>query len=554
MRRSRPSRLSRFSSTLTDRLRASESIDELCTMMGELVHEMLPDDIIVVSLREPTSDTITIRSHHGLGAMVERVFGAFGSDPRGMVFSTGDMTLEERRRYCSGHLERVPGGIYELVTRRAPERICQGVERMLGVTECQAVGFGQDEIPQGGLAILCRAPIPSEDRPLIELIAGMVSLAIRQRRTDHERLDLQRRLQQTQKLEAIGQLAGGVAHDYNNTLQVIRSIAETMQSELPAEHPQQGPLSELLRAADHARDVTKTLLAIGRRQHLKTAPLDLNDLVQDTVRWLRSTLRDEVVVDCRTPSQPVVVSADERELQRALINLAVNAQDAMPEGGTLRFHVRAESPDAVLEVIDSGLGMPPHVQRQAFEPFFTTKGEEGGTGLGLASVYGVVEQHGGSISLDSAPGRGARFVITLPLTEAEVAPVAPARERSALLAPREGWVLVTDDERLVRRAVSQLLRRMGLEVVEAASGAEALERCDAASTPPCLVLTDLSMPGMSGLELLRQLAERYPGVPRVAMSGYLDAHLQEIEPALSFLPKPFSAADIEDLLARLLPS
>jgi CheY-like chemotaxis protein len=253
---------------------------------------------------------------------------------------------------------------------------------------------------------------------------------------------------------------------------------------------------------------------------------------------------------------PVTVLADAAQLRHAVVNLAINAQDAMPQGGTLRLTLTGDEAQrvATLEVEDSGCGMSEAVAQQVFEPFFTTKGAHEGTGLGLATVYGTVAQHGGTITLRSTPDVGTRFTLTFPLVEAAVAPSpeppAPPRAPSR---PRGGGrarpVLVVDDEPRLRQLIVRFLQTRGTEVIEAATAEEALERCEALPDPPSVVLSDVDLPAMDGLALLQALRARFPGLPMIAMSGsdyetVMPGGTPAV-PGLRFLQKPFSNAELE---------
>jgi signal transduction histidine kinase len=372
-------------------------------------------------------------------------------------------------------------------------------------------------------------------------------------------------LLQAQKLEAIGQLAGGVAHDFNNLLTGILAHAEILAEAAPPGSDTHESAAIIGDAAARAAELTKQLLGFARRGKLVVAPVDTHAALHEAARLLRRTLDKRIRVVERLGAASSVVFGDAGQLQQALLNLAVNARDAMPEGGELVFSTAVVDVDAdfcarhpgatpgphvAIAVEDTGHGIPPELQSRVFEPFFTTKDPGRGTGMGLAMVYGIARNHGGVVSLDSEPGRGARFTLWLPLAAQQAAPAPPAPRAGCGRA--SGRVLVVDDDEVPRAAAARILRGLGYDVVAAASGAEAVRwfsehhaRCDA-------VLLDLSMPGMDGGACFRALRAIDPGVRVVLTSGYgRDGRAQELLDAgvVAFAPKPFQAGDLAEALA-----
>lgn len=346
------------------------------------------------------------------------------------------------------------------------------------------------------------------------------------------------RLAQARKLEAIGRLTAGVAHDFNNLLSVVIGNLDLLAKRLNDE--------KLGRFAAHARtaaergaELTRRLLAFGRRQRIQPAQLELNALVESAGALLTGAMGPGVVVRARPGPEPVWVCADRDQLELALMNLALNARDAMPEGGevivtTGRATVDApaggpEAPPAgdfgVLSVCDTGVGMTPEVEAQMWEPFFSTKTQGAGSGLGLAQVLGVVQQQGGGVTVQTEPGRGACVQLYLPSASAaaaavaETAAAAPVAAKEELLRGRK--VMLVDDDADVRRVTADLLRDLDCETEELPNGAEALTRLDAGARPDVLI-TDYAMPGMTGAEVARRCQDRWPDLPVVLVSGYLD--------------------------------
>jgi two-component system, cell cycle sensor histidine kinase and response regulator CckA len=359
------------------------------------------------------------------------------------------------------------------------------------------------------------------------------------RRSAEERAELEARLAQAQRLESIGQLAGGVAHDFNNLLSVILTCVGFAQRELPAEHPVREDVEEIGRAADRAAALTRQLLMFSRREVVAPKLVDVAALVRDLERLLNRTLSERVALRISCGPDVVPVLIDPNQLEQVLVNLAVNARDAMPGGGTLSIAVAGVGGGVRITVADDGTGMPPEVRERAFEPFFTTKEEGEGTGLGLASVHGAITNAGGTVDIASEVGGGTVVSIFLPAAAGDVVlpeePAAP-RERGA----RGGAsVLVVEDQDPVRRQACRILEDNSYSVRQAASADEALERWE----PVDVLVTDVVMPGMSGQQLAEHARERAPGLRVVFMSGHTDdvlVHDGVRHGDIAFVQKPFT--------------
>jgi PAS domain S-box-containing protein len=358
--------------------------------------------------------------------------------------------------------------------------------------------------------------------------------------TERKRLEAQ--LRQSQRLESVGQLAGGIAHDFNNFLSVIRGYARFLIDGMDEDEPLRSDAEEIERAAERASRLTSQLLVFSRHEVVQTRVLDVAEVLSGLTSILARTLGEDVALRTEVERPLRRVDADPTQIEQVLVNLAVNARDAMPSGGELHIELTnvasgpGEGPAVRLTVRDTGLGMTDEVVEHAFEPFYSTKPKGEGTGLGLATVYGIVTQSGGTIEIDSTPGAGTTIEVLLPATEAE-----PSDEGSPGAAADRSTqgetILVVEDEAAVRRLTCRILAREGYTVLEAEDGPRALDTWDAHPGEIDLLLTDVVMPGMSGKELAERL-----GIEPVFMSGYTDdVMLRHGMEGLRLVQKPFDA-------------
>ena len=382
--------------------------------------------------------------------------------------------------------------------------------------------------------------------------------------SDQRRLEEQ--LRQAQKLQSIGQLAGGVAHDFNNLMTIVSGYAGMALEELSDADPLRDPLVEISQAAARATGLTRQLLTFSCRGMRSAARIDLNDVVRDMERLLRRCISEDIALTMSLDSSRPVVFADRSQIEQVVLNLVLNARDAMPRGGKLiieaaRMFVDASFAQehlslrpgwyAQLSVTDTGEGMTPEVRRQCFEPFFTTKKAGQGSGLGLSTVYGIVKQSDGGIFVSSEPGRGCAFRIFLPAVDAPAEAVAAAPDVGSLSGNET--ILVVEDEEGLRKYVRETLERRGYKVVDTGSGREALQIARTASRPIDLLLTDMVMPEMNGAELTEAFSQARPHVPVLRMSGYSDRMWSQ-NPSSDFVQKPFTPSmllkSIRTLLAK----
>ncbi|HYS21049.1 MAG TPA: ATP-binding protein, partial [Gemmatimonadales bacterium] len=386
-----------------------------------------------------------------------------------------------------------------------------------------------------------------------------------------ERKQLEEQFHQAQKMEAVGRLAGGVAHDFNNLLTAILGSADLVLESLKAGVPEREEIEEIRKAAVRAADLTRQLLAFSRQQVIAPTVLNPNDVVANLDKLLRRLLGEDVELRAVLASDLQTVKADPSQLEQVLLNLAVNARDAMPNGGKLtietqnveldqeyaRGHLSAQpGPYVMLAVSDTGVGMDAATQARIFEPFFTTKEKGKGTGLGLATVYGIVKQSGGWIWVYSEPGHGTTFKVYLPRVGEAAAPAAPSLTPPASLRGSE-TILVVEDDEMIRNLVQKVLRANGYTVLVAANGGDAERVSGQHEGPIHLLMTDVVLPGLNGREVARRVVAARAGIRVLYLSGYTDdaiVHHGVLESGVEFLQKPFTPAVLGRKVREVLDS
>jgi CheY-like chemotaxis protein len=359
-------------------------------------------------------------------------------------------------------------------------------------------------------------------------------------------------------MEAIGRLAGGIAHDFNNLLTAIAGYSDFLIAGVEDEELR-ADAGEIRKAADRAAALTSQLLAFSRRQVLQPRVLDLNAAVRDMQMMLRRLIGEDVDLATILDPELGAVRADPSQVEQVIVNLVVNAREAMPGGGALTVETanvddREHGRCVALTITDTGVGLTTEERAKLFEPFFTTKA--GGTGLGLATVYGIVDQSGGRIDVDSELGVGTSFRIVLPRVDADVAAPRPAPRRETAVGGTE-TILLVEDEDIVRRLVAEILADAGYAVLEASDGNSALEVVRRHAGELDLLVTDVIMPGISGRDVAQAVSSLRPGLQVLYMSGYTDgaiAHHGVLEDGTAFLQKPFSAAELAEKVRGLLDS
>ncbi len=488
-----------------------------------------------------------------------------------------DAALRRSEAELRAVMAHVPDGLLTVSPSGALVSMNAAAEQIFGVRSEAVLGRpAEDFLPPGfsssvGLGSLeCEAR--RADGSLLQLEVSVAevpdtdpSLVVTVRDvTDRRRLEAE--VQRTQKMDTVGMLAGGVAHDFNNVLTGIQSAAAMARLELPRDHAAEGDLAEIERQCQRAAALVRQLLAFARKQPLARRTLSVNEVVLDVESLLRRVIGEHVRFAVELQPDVWNISGDSAQLEQVLMNLCINARDAMPEGGRLTVRTanltagselaaRARSVPGkryvVLSVQDSGTGIHPRTLERIFEPFFTTKAPGRGTGLGLAVVHGIVRQHDGLIEVDSAPGAGSTFSVLLPAVEADA--VAVPAGGGAIAQPGSGTLLVVEDDASVRLGMVRMLEHAGYRVLAAADGEAALSVLDQGAVD--LVLLDAVLPGLSALDTYRALRSRWPDIPVLLVSGYseamLDATLRR-ELSGRFLQKPFSLEGLASRVRMLL--
>ncbi|HTX34579.1 MAG TPA: PAS domain S-box protein [Bryobacteraceae bacterium] len=488
-----------------------------------------------------------------------------------------------RYRYLNPALSRLFGeGAADLLGRRVVDRL-QPDDRALAERLWQRLMAGEAVPPSelrgttlAGRPILVEvsaAPIEYDGQPAALVFYRDIT---ERRRDEEERLRLELQLQHSQKMESIGRLAGGVSHDFNNLLTIINGYCEMLLAEEGLAESTREPLEEIRAAGTRASSLTQQLLAFSRKQIAEPRVLNLNGVVQESERMLRRLIGENVHITTGLAGDLGMVIADRGQMHQVLMNLVVNARDAMPDGGTIAIqtsNVQVDSEGAAghpearpgafvtLSVTDNGIGMTAETKRQVFEPFFSTKPRSAGTGLGLSTVYGIVKHSGGWIEVRSQLNRGSTFRVYLPLTAApaEEAPAESGTSAPAGGAPADArgaeTVLVVEDQGEVRRMVLAILRQNGYRLLEAADGTEAVSMSERYDGPIDLMVTDVVMPGMNGRELAERMLRLRPAMKILYISGYsADVLAPEgvLAPETAYLAKPFSPAELSRKIREVL--
>lgn len=457
--------------------------------------------------------------------------------------------------------------VYQNVTELFPEAVF--LKQYNAYTYC---GFPALDADGRVVAVICLLDdqphnFSEEDKYLMKILAQRIGAEIERQKILNDRRKLETQLLQAVKMEAIGRFAGGIAHDFNNLLSVIVGYTEMLLMDLPATDPIAERISIVRAAGEKAAELAQQILAFSRRQVLELRVVNMNSVIENMSKMLTRIIGEDIVLELHTLTSSGTVMADSGQLEQVLMNLAVNARDAMPEGGSLIIETSDVTLDegyaiireevipgryVMLAVSDNGTGITKEVQEKIFEPFFTTKTAGIGTGLGLAMTYGIVKQHNGYIYVYSEPGKGTTFKIYLPAVQKDG--VEADKEKVPLLEGNE-TILVVDDDPFISKLAADLLAPLGYRLLQAKNGETALKTSDAFEGPIDVLLTDVIMPGMNGKELAQTFLLRRPGAKVVFMSGYtadVIAHRGIMEKETAFIQKPLTLYKLAGKLREVL--
>jgi PAS domain S-box-containing protein len=540
------------------------NIDEVCDRLSKEVEKLIPFDRISVTLVDLQEGTTIVSYAMGVDVPDRRP---------GTIISLKGTATEIVVQTCSG-----------LIMNAGDEKGI--IERFPGVVLASKSGFqstmivpliSKDQII-GVLHILSsrQDSYKENDLRLAERIGNQIAGAVanaqlfsERKRMEEEKEEIQEQLRQSQKMEAIGRLAGGIAHDFNNLLTIIKGYSQLSLLDLKEGDPLLKNIEEIQKAADRATTLVRQLLAFSRRQVMEMIVIDLNSLIRDLDKMLRRVIGEDIVLMTLLTEDLGRVKGDPGQIEQVIMNLAVNARDAMPTGGKLIIEtVNSEldenfvhghlgvtpGPYVMLSVSDSGSGMKQEVREKIFEPFFTTKERGKGTGLGLSTVYGIVKQSGGHIWVYSEPGHGTTFKIFFPRID-EAPDIIKLKTGSGELPRGSETVLVVEDEKEVRSLASNVLKRQGYRVLEASNGGIAFLLCEQHQSPIDLMLTDVVMPEMNGRELAERVAGLHPEMKVLFMSGHTDDAIVQhgiLEKHVNYIQKPFTVENLARKVREVL--
>ena len=536
-----------------------------------------------------TADLLRLVTFTLSGAFVAWLSGALKENQGTMTAtlnSIGDAVIATDRRGCVRFInpmaERLTGWSQDEAKGRSLAEVFQCVHAHTGASvSTPAVGALRSVVmlpDDTHLISKSSDPVAVDDSMApIQTDSGRIVGAIlvfrdatRRKENEAALLKSERQLLQAQRMEAVGRLAGGVAHDFNNLLTVINGYADLALKQIDEDSPVRSGIEEIRKAGQQASGLTRQLLAFSRRQPLKLEVIDLNQVVANVEAMLRRLIGEDMKLVTILTGEPLCVTADVGQIEQVIVNLATNARDAMPGGGTLTLETAVKVPDenlasqapdlqpvphAVLAVSDTGIGIDPHTRLHMFEPFFTTKDVGKGTGLGLSTIYGIVAKHNGHVRVHSEPGHGSTFEVYLPRVEGQ--PKTPVQATAHNAPKATATILLVEDNAEVRELAREILKGLGYRVLETAHSEEALIVARSHPGRIDLMVSDVVMPGFGGPELARRLAPLHPETNVLYISGYTEHDLAERalrDPAVAFLQKPFTPDElgrkVEEMILR----
>jgi signal transduction histidine kinase/CheY-like chemotaxis protein len=536
--------------TSTARYQESENAAALSRAFTSIVYEALGQpleesgDGVAAKLRALLGSEFCLLGRYEGGSLVCR--GKSG-DTDVRIESGGAVPLREH--FTGGNA----ASFVELVGSGEPEPLGEYL-RLIGFRYAVAVAIATETTTIGAVLLGYRdaQPPQRQDMPVLAAALQPLALAFRQSPlTAPETLQRQRLLEHSQKMEALGSMAGMIAHDFNNLLTTILGYTSILKNAGRLDPDDQDCIEQVEEAAHRAADLTARLLAFARGGVMRTGPLDLRAVLSDTIRLAEPALHNRVAISLELPEEPVAIEGDEGQLQQALLNVVLNARDAMPDGGHVLIGLQRHGQAAVVGISDNGPGMDPATRERIFDPFFTTKPMGSGTGLGMSITYSIVKAHGGHIDVESTPGEGTTFSLHFPALA--TMPVPDARTLMASGGDRD-LVLVVDDDDMVRRTTMATLAHLGYNVVDAPSGRIALQLVEARPERFAVVLLDLVMPELTGGQTFKELQKIREDLPVVICTGYAaDAHLDDDarQRIAGLIHKPFTPERLDETLVGL---
>ena len=485
-------------------------------------------------------------AERALARSEERLRNLIEQAADGIVVSDAEGRIEEVNQAFCAFLERDRA---EIVGRSIGE-LMDPDELAREPLELERLAAGERLTRERTFLTKAGATVPTEISATA-LSDGRLQGIVRDIRQRREREQLERKFFQAQKMESVGRLAGGIAHDFNNLLMIILGSAELIRAD---KGNTDKLATDIVQAADQGARLTRQLLAFSRQQVLQVKRVDLGAIVQRGVRVLRRLIGEDVALEMTVASDPLWIRADPAQIEQLLMNLAVNARDAMPHGGALTLEVAREAERAVMRVIDSGVGMDDETLSRAIEPFFTTKEVGRGTGLGLSTVFGVVRQSGGEMQIQSAPGEGTAVQISFPIADQPESPPPLAQATPEGGVAEALTVLLVEDDPDVRSTIALLLEREGHHVLQASGPAQARAQLAEHGDAIGVMITDVVMPGESGRALADEMATARPDLKILFASGYTDDEIERVlgtDRPVRLLRKPFTRAELRAALASL---
>ncbi len=540
-------------------------IDALCRLLGETIHWVVPEAYVLVSLYNRKEKVIQLNSMHGFGDLQESAKEYLGKDPADIVFRPEEMG-EEAELYTTGLLEPVPGGLYRLLAKKVPQETCREIEAALDVASVYTIGFALEDRPYGGVSLLLKSGQDVAFRYAIETLVSHFSVILHRRQSEEDRKQLESELRQAQKLEAIGTLAGGIAHDFNNILSSILGYSELLIEDAEKDTLFEQNLKQIYAAGVRAKDLVKQILTFSRQTESEWMPLNVKLLVKESVKLLRASLPTSIEIEQKLETD-TLVQGDPAQIHQIVMNLCTNAAQAMDNTGVMTIRLQQTDLDAefvashwgmkpgkhvVLSVSDTGPGIDPAIIDKIFDPFYTTKSVNQGTGLGLSVVHGIVEGHHGMIHAESQLGEGSKFIVYLPAAEDAMDQPEPIENELPKGSER---ILFVDDESSIAQMVKQQLEALGYAVESRTSSAEALELFQKKSKDFDLLITDMSMPEMTGVELIKEVRRFCPDLPVILCTGFSEQISEETAREMgisALLLKPVIRKDMAEAIRQAL--